>query len=106
MGAYIAAAVLVLLPAVGQAQAIADQIDALLSALPGNAWSALVENDSGSVAYYERDPDTGLAPASNTKLFTTAAAFGLLGTNYAFETRIYYEGAFTHGAVTGNLSLV
>ena len=74
--------------------------------MPGNTWSALVENDSGSAAYYEREPDTGLAPASNTKLFTTAAAFGLLGADYAFETRVYYDGALTHGAVTGNLSLV
>jgi D-alanyl-D-alanine carboxypeptidase len=99
-------AVLVLSPVAGPAQTIPDQIDALLSALPGNTWSALVENDSGSDTYYERNPDTGLAPASNTKLFTTAAAFGLLGTNYAFETRVYYEGALTNGAVTGSLSLV
>jgi D-alanyl-D-alanine carboxypeptidase/D-alanyl-D-alanine-endopeptidase (penicillin-binding protein 4) len=104
--AYIAAAVLVLLPAAEQAQTIPDQVDAILSALPGNSWSALVENDSGSDSYYARDPDTSLAPASNTKLFTTAAAFGLLGTNYTFETRIYYDGALTNGAVTGNLSLV
>ena len=101
-----AVAVLVLLTAAGQAQTVPDQIDAILSALPGNTWSALVENDTGSVTYYERNPDTGLAPASNTKLFTTAAAFGLLGANYSFETRIYYDGTLTNGAVTGNLSLV
>jgi len=99
-------AVLVLAPGAGPAQTIPDHIDAILSALPGNTWSALVENDSGSVTYYERNPDTGLAPASNTKLFTTAAAFGLLGTNYAFETRVYCEGTLTNGMVTGNLSLV
>ena len=104
--AYIAVTVLVLLPAAGQAQTIPDQVDAVLSALPGNSWSALVENDSGSATYYERNPDTGLAPASNTKLFTTAAAFGLLGTNYTFETRVYYDGTLTNGTVTGNLNLV
>jgi serine-type D-Ala-D-Ala carboxypeptidase/endopeptidase (penicillin-binding protein 4) len=106
IGAYIAVAVLLLSSAAGQAQTLPDQIDAILSALPGNTWSALVENDSGSVTYYERNPDTGLAPASNTKLFTTAAAFGLLGTNYSFETRVYYDGTLTNGAVTGNVSLV
>ena len=99
-------AIVVLSPGAGLAQTLPDQIDAFLSALPDNTWSALVENEAGSVTYYERDADTGLAPASNTKLFTTAAAFGLLGTNYAFETRVYYDGAFTNGAVTGNLSLV
>jgi D-alanyl-D-alanine carboxypeptidase/D-alanyl-D-alanine-endopeptidase (penicillin-binding protein 4) len=106
IGAYLAVAALVLLPAAGQAQTPPDKIDAILSALPGNTWSALVENDTGSVTYYEHNPDTGLAPASNTKLFTTAAAFGLLGTNYSFETRIYYDGTLTNGAVTGDLSLV
>ena len=104
--AYTAVAVLVLVASASQGQTIPDQVDAILSALPGNTWSALIENDSGSVILYERNPDTGLAPASNTKLFTTAAAFGLLGTNYAFETRVYYEGALTNGTVTGNLSLV
>ena len=104
--AYIAVLVLVLLPGAGHAQTLSDQIDAILSALPDNAWTALVENDTGSTTYYERDPDTGLAPASNTKLFTTAAALGLLGTNYAFETRIYYDGTLANGAVSGNLSLV
>ena len=104
--AYIAVVVLVLLPGTGEAQTLSDQIDAILSALPGNAWTALVENDSGSVTYYERNPDTGLAPASNTKLFTTAAAFGLLGINYTFETRVYYDGTLTNGAVSGNLSFV
>ena len=101
-----AVAVLVLVSSASQCQTIPDQIDAILSALPGNTWSALVEDDSGSVTLYERNPDTGLAPASNTKLFTTAAAFGLLGTNYTFETRVYYDGALTNGTVTGNLSLV
>ena len=104
--AYLAVAAGVLLPGASPAQTVPDQIDAFLSALPDNTWSALVENEAGSITYYERDPDTGLAPASNTKLFTTAAAFGLLGTNYAFETRVYFGGAFTNGAVTGNLSLV
>ena len=104
--AYLVVAVYVLLPAAGQAQATPDQIDRILLALDGNAWSALVQSDSGAVTYYERNPDTGLAPASNTKLFTTAAAFGLLGTNYAFETRVYYDGALTNGALGGNLNLV
>lgn len=104
--AYTAVAALLLVSLAGHAQTIADRVDAILSALPGNTWSALVENDSGTATYYERNPDTGLAPASNTKLFTTAAAFGLLGTNYTFETRVYYEGELTNGTVTGNLSLV
>ena len=39
-------------------------------------------------------------------MFTTAAAFGLLGTNYAFETRVYWDGTLANGTLTGNLNLV
>ncbi|PYJ00340.1 MAG: hypothetical protein DME25_20985 [Verrucomicrobia bacterium] len=56
--------------------------------------------------YYQRNPTTGQAPASNTKIFTSSAAFGLLGTNYAFETRVYRDGTVNAGVLTGNLNLV
>lgn len=90
------------------AQTIPSQVDAILSgaAVSGNSWSVLVENASGSVIYYQHNPTTGLAPASNTKLFTTSAAFGLLGTNYAFPTRIYLNGSLAGGVLTGDLNLV
>src|SRR5215831_1949611 len=89
-------------------QTLPDQIDAILarSAVAPNTWSVLVENQDGSVIYYQRNPTTGLAPASNTKIFTTSAAFGLLGTNYAFQTRVYYTGTLAAGVVSGNLNLV
>jgi D-alanyl-D-alanine carboxypeptidase len=96
------------LPGAVSAQTIPDQIDAILARpeISGNNWTILVENRDGSLAYYQRDPTTGLAPASNTKMFTTAAAFGLLGTNYAFQTRIYRDGMFSGGVLSGDLNLV
>jgi len=85
-----------------------SQIDTILAraAVAANSWSVLVENAGGSVIYYQRNPTTGLAPASNTKMFTTAAAFGLLGTNYAFSTRVYGNGTLSAGVLTGDLNLV
>src|SRR5438034_7698177 len=96
------------LPLTGAAQTIPDQIDSILagSAVAGNTWTILVGNTDGSLIYYQRNPTTGQAPASNTKIFTSSAAFGLLGTNYAFETRIYYNGSLTAGVLTGDLNLV
>src|SRR5437762_13516384 len=78
---------------VSQATPIPDQIDSILlrSTVVNNTWTILVENKDGSVIYYQRNPTLGQAPASNTKIFTSSAAFGLLGTNYAFETRIYRD---------------
>src|SRR6476619_4296076 len=92
--------------AASQTQTIPDQIDANIAALPANSWSMLVENRDGSVIYYQKNPTTGLAPASNTKMFTSSAAFGLLGTNYAFRTLIYYNGTLSGGVLTGDLNLV
>jgi len=96
------------LPSIGTAAPIPDQVDAILArpVVATNTWTVLVENKDGSVIYYQRNPTTGQAPASNTKLFTTSAAFGLLGANYAFQTRVYGDGAFTNGTLTGNLNLV
>ena len=90
------------------AQTITDQINSLLagSTVSGNSWSMLVENRDGSLICYQRNQTTGLAPASNTKIFTTSAAFGLLGTNYAFETRIYLNGTLAGGTLTGDINLV
>jgi D-alanyl-D-alanine carboxypeptidase len=95
-------------PALATGQTIPEQIDAILAraAVAGNAWSVLVENADGSVIHYQRNPAAGLAPASNTKLFTTAAAFGLLGTNYAFATRVYRDGPLSGGVLNGDLNLV
>ncbi len=92
----------------GGAQTVPDQIDAILSrsTVSANSWSILVETLDGSTTFYARNPDTGLAPASNTKLFTTAAAFGLLGTNYAFQTRVYANGVIANGELAGDLNLV
>jgi D-alanyl-D-alanine carboxypeptidase len=95
-------------PLFAWAQTIPDQIDAILagSAVAGNSWTILVENSNGSVIYYQRNPTTGLAPASNTKLFTSAAAFGMLGTNYSFRTRVFFNGTLAGGVLTGDLNLV
>jgi len=106
--ATLALAISVFLPAAGWTQTIPDQIDSILarSAVAGNTWTVLVESADGTVIHYQRNPTTGQAPASNTKMFTTAAAFGLLGTNYAFETRVYRDGTLAGGVLTGNLNLV
>jgi len=90
------------------AQTLPAQIDTILAraAVAPNSWTILIENVDGSVIHYQRNPTTGLAPASNTKMFTTAAAFGLLGTNYAFQTRVYRDGTLSAGVLTGNLNLV
>lgn len=90
------------------AQSIADQINTILAGptISDNTWTILIENDLGTAAYYQKNPTTTKAPASNTKIFTTSAAFGLLGTNAWFESRVYTNGALVNGTLTGDLNLV
>ncbi len=52
-------------------------------------WGILVEPVFGSGTLYARDRDRYFIPASNTKLFTTAAALSKLGSNYRIRTSVY-----------------
>jgi D-alanyl-D-alanine carboxypeptidase len=101
-------AALLLVVSFGRAQTIAQQIDTILagSAVSNNTWTIDIENDLGTVAYYQKNPTTTKAPASNCKIFTTSGAFGLLGTNHWFESRVYRNGTLVNGTLTGDLNLV
>ncbi|MDH4472157.1 MAG: D-alanyl-D-alanine carboxypeptidase/D-alanyl-D-alanine-endopeptidase [Fluviicola sp.] len=51
-----------------------------------------------------KNPATCLSPASTVKLFSTATAFQVLGSDYAPKTRIYIDGTIdANGIVNGNL---
>lgn len=82
-------------------------IDTILtgSQAGGNQWSVLITDQKGRVRY-EKNPSRPSVPASNEKLFTVSGAFGLLGTNHSFETRIYLDGKFADGVLNGNVNLV
>ena len=86
---------------------LAQTIDAALDAMPTAQTSALViEAESGRVLY-SRNPDLALVPASNTKLFTTAAALSILGPDYRFTTRVYGDSApDAGGQILGDLHAV
>jgi D-alanyl-D-alanine carboxypeptidase/D-alanyl-D-alanine-endopeptidase (penicillin-binding protein 4) len=70
-------------------------------------WGVEVISLSSGKVLYARDADKLFTPASNTKLFTTAAALALIGPDYTFRTTIETNGALdTHGRLTGDLVLV
>ena len=45
----------------------------------------------------------GLAPASTQKIFTSIAAFGLLGKDFSYKTEIGYSGNIDNGNLNGNI---
>jgi D-alanyl-D-alanine carboxypeptidase/D-alanyl-D-alanine-endopeptidase (penicillin-binding protein 4) len=69
-------------------------------------WGLLfVELDSGKVVL-ARNSDKLFAPASVTKLFSTATALDVLGPDHRFRTPIHYRGTLTDGVLEGDLILV
>jgi serine-type D-Ala-D-Ala carboxypeptidase/endopeptidase (penicillin-binding protein 4) len=60
--------------------------------------------DEGRVIYAFH-PDELLNPASNTKVFTTAAALARLGSEFRFLTELYVDAPPRDGVVEGNLTL-
>src|SRR6202142_4390363 len=70
-------------------------------------WGIEVVSLSSGKVLYARDTDKLFTPASNTKLFTTAAAMALIGPDYTFQTTVETNGTLdTHGRLTGDLVLV
>ncbi|HEV3204687.1 MAG TPA: D-alanyl-D-alanine carboxypeptidase, partial [Gemmataceae bacterium] len=69
-------------------------------------WSILVVDEESGRTVYELNADRLTTPASTTKLYSCAAALGILGADYQFETPIYQRGAVKDGRLTGDLILV
>ncbi|HYM61587.1 MAG TPA: D-alanyl-D-alanine carboxypeptidase/D-alanyl-D-alanine-endopeptidase [Thermoanaerobaculia bacterium] len=66
----------------------------------------VVDVDSGAVMV-ERNPHSPLAPASNMKLFTTAAALDLLKPGFEVATTIYMRGQVDPtGTLNGDVKIV
>ena len=85
------------------------QIETIL-AQPGLArgfWGVEIRSlDSGKVLY-ALNADKLFTPASNTKLFTTAAALALIGPDYKFRTTLETNGSLDkYGRLTGDLVLI
>ena len=85
--------------------ALAERIDAVLDAdaFDDAYWGALaVDLETGEVLY-ERNAARRFVPASNMKLFTTAAALDALGPDFRYTTRLYAEGDVQGGTLRGSL---
>jgi len=70
-------------------------------------WGIEVMSLSSGKILYAQNADRLFTPASNTKLFTTAAALALIGPDYRFRTTVETNGTLDkHGRLTGDLLLV
>ena len=113
MPAPLRSVLILLVLAVGTASAqptstrsgLADRIDAVLddADFDDAYWGALVTDLETGEVLYERNAARRFIPASNMKLFTTAAALDALGPDFRYETRLYADGDLTNGTLRGGL---
>src|SRR5215470_475014 len=88
---------------------LAPRINSILSDpdLGRGFWGIQVVSLNTGEVLYSQNADKLFIPASNTKLFTTAAALGLIGPNYKARTTVETSGTLDgHGRLTGDLVLV
>jgi D-alanyl-D-alanine carboxypeptidase/D-alanyl-D-alanine-endopeptidase (penicillin-binding protein 4) len=92
-----------------QDRPLQDRIAAVLSApdLTRGFWGIEVVSLATGQTLYSQNADKLFTPASNTKLFTTAAALALIGADYKFRTTIETIGTLDrYGRLNGDLVLV
>ncbi len=84
-----------------------NQFDRLLlgSSWRDAEWGVLVVSLDHGDTLYAVNPDVPLAPASNVKLLTTAAALETLGPDYRFLTYLMTDGVVANGVLDGDLIL-
>jgi len=88
---------------------LASRINAFTSQpdLATGFWGIEVTSLSTGKVLYSENSAKLFTPASNTKLFTTAAALALIGPDYSFNTTVETTGILdTHGRLIGDLVLV
>jgi len=94
-------------PASPPGSSLAAQI-ATLVAQPAVArahWGVMVTTLDGKPLYALNEGQL-FQPASNAKLYTTAAALAILGPDKTFETRVVAKGNLAGGVLNGDLELV
>jgi D-alanyl-D-alanine carboxypeptidase/D-alanyl-D-alanine-endopeptidase (penicillin-binding protein 4) len=88
--------------------AVAKQLDQLFDAPAWHnaQWGVQVVDLDTSEVLYQRQAEKAFIPASNLKLYTTAAALKTLGANYRYETKIYVNGPVKNGVLRGDVVVV
>jgi len=88
---------------------LAKDINAVLSQPPLDRanWGLDVVDLATGKVIFSQNPEQLFLPASNAKLFTTAAALAIAGRDYRFRTTVEAEGRIDeHGRLLGNLAII
>ncbi len=69
----------------------------------GDRWSVMVVSLDRGDTLFSHGADDAVAPASNMKLFTTAAALYYLGPQFRYNTFLLSDGSLVNGVLSGDL---
>ena len=94
-----------LTPQVEQLRADLSQLVSRALGSRGGAASVLVASLDHGDTLFSLNPDLPVAPASNMKLFTTAAALYYLGPDFRFSTYVLGDGEIRSGVLHGDVVL-
>jgi len=92
-----------------QEELLRSRIEAILAQpdLARGFWGVEVISLTSGKTLYSLNADKLFTPASNTKLFTTAATLGLIGPDYRFRTTVETTGTLDkYGRLSGDVVLV
>jgi D-alanyl-D-alanine carboxypeptidase/D-alanyl-D-alanine-endopeptidase (penicillin-binding protein 4) len=92
-----------------QPKDVAGQIDAILERpdVARGFWGVEIEDLDTGIVVYSHDAGRLFVPASNAKLFTTAAGLAFIGSSYRFRTTVESATApDKYGRLSGDLVLV
>ncbi len=73
--------------------------------LPGAHSGMVVKSLSDNAYLFRSDDEKFFIPASNMKLFTTAAGLVLLGREFRYTTNLYADGEIRDGRLEGDLAI-
>lgn len=75
--------------------------------LKNSLWSLNAKYLESGKEILNKNSNISVAPASNMKLFTSSVALDILGEDFRFVTKLYYDGAIdSNGNLNGNIYIV
>lgn len=89
----------------GSEATLREDIDQLIrnAGLRGADWGVMIVSLTNGDTLYALEPDRAMSPASNAKLFTTAAALYYLGAQFRMSTFLMAAGPVDDGVLAGDL---
>ena len=94
------------------AQTISQKLDVAINKLQsdsqckhGTISMYVVDGNTGKIIF-DKNAETGMAPASCQKVITASTAFELLGKDFTYKTQLGYDGKINNDTLKGNIYII